>query len=125
MWLLGENTNNITTTDLMGTPFKEVMKRLDAGVGDCGEHGQAMGLVAPASSTELDQWTKGRRKVEPRARREENYVFEEVWRYRRHLNLDDLDVGEEGVMKTLARVVGRRGLVVWGVRRGCADGGNI
>ncbi|RMZ80551.1 hypothetical protein DV737_g2917, partial [Chaetothyriales sp. CBS 132003] len=34
-----------------------------------------------------------------------------VWR--KHLNLDDLDVGGEGVWRTVQRVWGRRGLAVW------------
>lgn len=44
---------------------------------------------------------------------------EEIWRYDQHLNLDDLDVGEEGVISTLKRVVGRRGLVIWKLRKIC------
>ena len=121
VWLLGGN--NITTTDLMGMPFEEMMKRIDAGVGGCGEQAQALGLVAPASSTELDTWTLG--KGELRARKKRSLRFEELWRYRRHLNLDDLDIGEEGVGGTLKRVVGRRGLVVWSVRRTCDDGAGV
>ena len=117
VWLLGGNDYNITTTDLMGMPFDDMKSRVDAGVGRCGEQGPALGLVAPASSTELDVWTQGKRDFE--GRREGGLVFEEVWRYGRHLNLDDLDVGEEGLRGTLERVVGRRGLVVWSVRREC------
>lgn len=46
-----------------------------------------------------------------------------LWSYARHLNLDDMDFGEDGVWPTLKRVVGRRGLNVWLVRRrGCLDG---
>ena len=50
-------------------------------------------------------------------------VLEEVWRWSRHLNLDDLDVAGEGVWGTVRRVVGRRGLVVRRVRRVCQDDG--
>ncbi|OQV05120.1 hypothetical protein CLAIMM_09910 isoform 3 [Cladophialophora immunda] len=39
--------------------------------------------------------------------------------FRRHLNLDDLDFGDDGVWPTLERVVGRRGLGVWRVDRLC------
>ncbi|OAL30655.1 hypothetical protein AYO20_08617 [Fonsecaea nubica] len=39
--------------------------------------------------------------------------------FRRHLNLDDLDFGDDGVWPTLERVVGRRGLGVWRVDRIC------
>ena len=101
-------------------PFEDMMSRVDAGVGGCGEQGQALGLVAPASSTEFDPWTGGKWNL--RARRVGSLRFEELWRYRRHLNLDDLDIGEEGIEGTLKRVVGRRGLVVWSVKRTCDDG---
>jgi GPI mannosyltransferase 4 len=39
--------------------------------------------------------------------------------FRRHVNLDDMDVGDDGVVETLKRVVGRRGLGVWRVERVC------
>ncbi|KLJ10724.1 phosphatidylinositol glycan, class Z [Blastomyces silverae] len=46
-----------------------------------------------------------------------------LWSYSRHLNLDDMDFGDDGVWPTLKRVVGRRGLNVWLVRReGCLEG---
>ena len=121
VWLLGGK--NITTTDLMGMPFGDMMTRVDAGVGGCGEQEQALGLVAPASSTELDTWISG--KGELGASRAGSLRFEELWRYRRHLNLDDLDIGEEGIWVTSKRVVGRRGLVVWSVRRSCNDGEGV
>ncbi|RMD41381.1 hypothetical protein DV735_g3733, partial [Chaetothyriales sp. CBS 134920] len=41
----------------------------------------------------------------------------QVWR--RHVNLDDLDVGEEGLERTVDRVLGHRGLAVWRVERIC------
>jgi GPI mannosyltransferase 4 len=41
------------------------------------------------------------------------------WSYRKHINLDDIDVGEEGLWGTLGRVVGRRGIGIWSVRRVC------
>jgi phosphatidylinositol glycan class Z len=42
-----------------------------------------------------------------------------IFTYRRHLNLDDVDFGDDGVGPTLERVVGRRGLGVWKVDRHC------
>lgn len=36
-----------------------------------------------------------------------------------HLNLDDMDFGDDGVLPTLKRVVGRRGLGIWNVERIC------
>ena len=39
--------------------------------------------------------------------------------WRKHLNLDDMDFGDDGILPTLQRVVGRRGLGVWRVERVC------
>jgi GPI mannosyltransferase 4 len=39
--------------------------------------------------------------------------------YRKHINLDDMGFGDDGVWPTLQRVVGRRGLGVWKVDRMC------
>lgn len=39
--------------------------------------------------------------------------------YKKHVNLDDMDFGDDGVVDTLMRVVGRRGLGVWRVEREC------
>jgi len=41
--------------------------------------------------------------------------------YSKHINLDDMDFGDDGVVPTLSRVVGRRGLGVWRVERECVD----
>lgn len=128
IWLLGGN--NLTTTDLMGMDFERLRGVVDAKVGGCGDVG--LGLVAPASSVELDAWKEGGRedggweegKEGPKVERKEGeYTLEEVWRYERHLNLDDLDFGGEGVWGTVMRVVGRRGLVVWRVGRRCGGEG--
>lgn len=47
--------------------------------------------------------------------------FREVWRYKRYLNMDDLDFGEDGVWNMLEWVVGRRGLGIWRVMRICLE----
>lgn len=39
--------------------------------------------------------------------------------FRQHVNLDDMDFGDDGVRSTLARVIGRRGLGVWAVHQVC------
>lgn len=41
--------------------------------------------------------------------------------YSKHINLDDMDFGDDGVIPTLTRVVGRRGLGVWRVEKECVD----
>ena len=41
--------------------------------------------------------------------------------YRKHINLDDIDFGDDGVLPTIRRVVGKRGLGVWRVERECSS----
>lgn len=109
VWLL--DGNRLKVTDLMGIDMEDMINRLRVGIGEsCHEPG--VGLVAPKSSTGLDAWTEGAG--------DGALVFEELWTYRRHVGLDDLDWGGEGVWQTLSRVVGRRGLTVWRVGRRCA-----
>jgi phosphatidylinositol glycan class Z len=50
---------------------------------------------------------------------QEEVTLYEVWNYRQHLNLDDMDFENDGVWKTLSRVVGGRGLVIWRVSKNC------
>lgn len=106
IWLLDHNT--LQTTDLMGMPIAEMQSRLATALGPICDSSKRVGLVAPWSSIDLDTW-----------RRDESWSFEELRRDPKHLNLDDLDLGGEGLAGTLRRVVGRRGLVVWGVGRAC------
>ncbi|EEH49759.2 glycosylphosphatidylinositol-alpha 1,2 mannosyltransferase [Paracoccidioides brasiliensis Pb18] len=47
-----------------------------------------------------------------------------LWSHARHVSLDDMDFGEDGVIATLRRVIGRRGLNVWLVGRGVCLGWN-
>ncbi|KAI1611931.1 alpha 1,2-mannosyltransferase Smp3 [Exophiala viscosa] len=48
-----------------------------------------------------------------------NLLMTNIFTYRQHVNLDDMDFGDDGVTPTLKRVVGRRGLGVWKVDRIC------
>ena len=125
IYLLGKtnNTANVTTTDLMGMPFAELQTRLLAALGPCSGGsgaGGAVGLVAPYSSTELDAWA---RDTNDRGTETQPVQIEELWRWQRHLNLDDMDFEADGVVATLRRVLGRRGLVVWRVERTCGAAG--
>ena len=99
----------------MGIPFASLQTHVEMALGPECNTNKSIGLVAPFSSLEIDTWidesVKGR-----------TFAFEEIWKYSRHLNLDDLDLGEEGVWGTLKRVVGRRGLIVWKVKRLCGLG---
>ena len=107
VWLLDHNP--LKTTDLMGIPYTSLRSELRASFSpDCTPF-ESIGLVAPYSSVALDKLS----------REDPGLVLEELWRHNRHLNLDDLDFAEDGVWATMKRVVGRRGLVIWRVRRRC------
>ena len=108
IWLLGHKV--LETIDLMGMPPYEMQNTITAALGsDCDPY-RSIGLTAPSSSVELETWLFSA---------QHELRVQQIWRYRNHLNLDDLDVAEEGILKTLKRVVGRRGLVIWRIERKC------
>lgn len=99
----------------MGMPGPEMIHELNETVPSCQPttHGPepSVFVVAPKSATFLDQYKAPTSDLHLR----------ELWSYPKHLNLDDLDFGSDGVISTLTRVIGRRGLGVWSVRRaGCS-----
>lgn len=108
IWLLDHNP--LKTTDLMGIPFLEMQTKVKASLGPDCDPSRSVGLVAPHSSVELDSLLTGENG---------DIVVESIWRYSQHLNLDDLDIAEEGILGTWKRVTGRRGLVISRVRRKC------
>lgn len=113
-WLLNGRNEDVVTVDLMGLPGNEMIARLknDAACAGSSENGTI--VVAPASAAFLDPYT-----VPRFAGEKPELAFTELWRYSRHIGLDDLDFGDDGVGPTLQRVVGRRGLVAWEIRRSC------
>ncbi|KAJ5126292.1 GPI mannosyltransferase 4 [Penicillium atrosanguineum] len=116
-WLLGADTNatHIDTFDLMGMPGLEMITALDKAVPRCATTSPVY-LVAPTSASFLDDYISPSSLSEPHS---PNLQLYRLWTHRKHLNLDDLDFGDDGVLNTLNRVVGRRGLGVWSVRRAC------
>lgn len=112
-WLLNGRNADVVTIDLMGLPGEEMIARLKSDSG-CVDAGNSTVLVAPASATFLDPYTVPRFAGEV-----PGFSLKEVWRYQQHVGLDDLDFGDDGVWPTLERVIGRRGLVAWEVRRAC------
>lgn len=113
-WLLNGRNEDVTTIDLMGLAGDKMLARLKSDAACIGGEENGTVLVAPASATFLDSH------VVPRFPGEKpELAFKELWRYRQHIGLDDLDFGDDGVWPTLERVVGRRGLVAWEVRRAC------
>ncbi|CBF86568.1 glycosylphosphatidylinositol-alpha 1,2 mannosyltransferase smp3 [Aspergillus nidulans FGSC A4] len=128
LWLLGDNSTlnlNIDTRDLMGKPGSEMVKELERLVPTCGskqksteltsslEQPDAVFVVAPKSVTFLDQF------LAPQSP-DSSLELLELWSYKKHISLDDLDFGSDGVLPTMKRVIGRRGLGVWLAQRpGC------
>lgn len=107
IWLL--DGKKIETADMMGMPFQDVDAVLKTAVA-CGPASQGIVLAAPASATALDKLVNGTKR---------GIFLKERWRYSRHVSLDDMDFEDEGVLGTLGRVFGRRGLVLWDVGRNC------
>jgi len=66
-------------------------------------------LIAPLSATFLDDFLENA----------SGLYFQEVWRHKQHINLDDLEFGDDGLWPTIRRVVGRRGLAAWRVTKNC------
>ncbi|KAF2788592.1 glycosyltransferase family 22 protein [Melanomma pulvis-pyrius CBS 109.77] len=118
IWLLNGKNEELKTVDLMGKPGNEMLKEVKTALPPCRtrkppkiEGRGAVYLITPRSADFLSPYknTKVREAIS----------LEEVWSYRQHLNLDDMDFAEDGVWKTLGRVVGDRGLVIWRVTRNC------
>ncbi len=115
--MLDGNGNAVNTTDLMGLKAETMVEGLRA-VARCrtGNRDEGTYLVAPRSSVFLDRYTDS---AEEHGKADMALRFEEVWTYKNHLSLDDLDFAEDGVWTTLTRVVGRRGLTAWKVTKEC------
>jgi GPI mannosyltransferase 4 len=121
-WLLGNKAGrSIKTVDLMGASRDSLVETLSGTAGRCGVNETYVDsyLVAPRSTVFLDQFVGKGEKVEKKKKKgkKDSNAFElrEEWTYRKHLNLDDLDFGDDGVLPTIDRVWGRRGIVVWKV----------
>jgi phosphatidylinositol glycan class Z len=124
IWLLNGKNEVLRTQDVMGLKGELLLAELDR-LATCDtpadrrsaeylKEGNGTYLVAPLSATWLDPYLPNKGL--------EGLRFREVWRYRQHLNLDDLDFAEDGVWDTLARVIGRRGLAIWRVTKSCPGG---
>jgi phosphatidylinositol glycan class Z len=116
IWLLNGKNEVLGTHDLMGMSGDSMMEQLSS-LATCSgsnmtEPPTGTYLIAPLSATYLDSYLLNESSAKLK--------FEEVWRYRNHLNLDDLDFGDDGIWPTLKRVIGRRGLGVWRATKDCA-----
>ncbi|KAK8221062.1 glycosyltransferase family 22 protein [Phyllosticta capitalensis] len=117
VWLLNGRNAVVDTVDLMGMPPADMVARVVDGTACTPRNQRAANfnttfLVAPHSATFLDDFLGGTGGDVP-------FQLEQVWSYGKHVNLDDMEFGDDGVGPTLARVVGRRGIDVWKVQRQC------
>ena len=121
IWLLNGKNEVLNTNDVMGLKGDLLLEQLTE-LATCDTPADRRNmeylkekngtyLIAPASATWLDPFLPNKGL--------EGLRFREVWRHWNHLNLDDLDFGEDGVWNTLSRVIGRRGLVAWRVTKSC------
>lgn len=121
IWLLNGKNEVLQTQDVMGMEGEALYEKLTE-LATCDVPSDRRNkeylkektgtyLIAPASATWLDPYLPNKGL--------DGLRFREVWRHRKHLNLDDLDFAEDGVWDTLSRVVGRRGLVAWRVTKSC------
>ena len=118
-WLLNGKNGELKTVDLMGCPGEQMLEKVKEVLPPCRtrklpriEERGVTYLVAPRSAHFLKPYQD--------ADKREEVSLEEVWSYRHHLNLDDMDFADDGVWNTLSRVVGDRGLVVWKATRNCS-----
>lgn len=117
-WLLNGKNENLTTVDLMGIPGTQMLEKVKENLAPCRTRKPpkmdgrgAVYLVAPRSAYFLKPYQV--------ANHREELSLEEVWSYKQHLNLDDMEFADDGFWKTMGRVVGDRGLVVHRATRNC------
>ena len=120
-WLLNGKNEVLTTRDVMGMKGEMMLEELrkiatcdipaDRRNNEYLKEKNGTYLVAPLSAAWLDPYLPNKGL--------DGLRFREVWQYRHHLNLDDMDFGDDGVWNTLARVIGRRGLGIWRVTKSC------
>ncbi|QIW98787.1 hypothetical protein AMS68_004305 [Peltaster fructicola] len=105
-WLLDGKNDNITTIDLMGMQGVRLEAELARAATTSFGADRTL-LVAPYSAVYLDKLSHSNAGLH----------LTELWQYRNHVGLDDLDFGDDGIWPTLQRVVGRRGLIIWEVHQ--------
>ncbi|XXH04427.1 hypothetical protein Hte_010841 [Hypoxylon texense] len=121
IWLLNGKNAVLRTNDVAGMEGVKLLEELER-IATCDTPADRRNreylkepngtyLIAPLSTTWLDGYVDNKGL--------DGLRFREVWRYSRHLNLDDLDWAEDGFWPTVKRVIGRRGLAAWRVTKSC------
>ncbi|TVY86388.1 GPI mannosyltransferase [Lachnellula willkommii] len=121
IWLLNGKNEVLSTHDIMGMKGPLMLREVGA-LATCHrpstnataylDESEGTYLIAPLSATFLDLYVP---------KTDGHLHFQEVWRHTQHLNLDDLDFGDDGFWPTLKRVIGGRGLAAWRVTKECAS----
>ena len=115
-YLLGSRGAAMQTYDLMGMPGKNMTSGILDHV-NCDSASHSI-LVAPHSATFLDDYLRpvngavGATPALP-------FTLEHIWSHRAHLNMNDIEPLEEGMVGTWNRVIGRRGVGIWKIYRQC------
>jgi phosphatidylinositol glycan class Z len=106
-WILGKQNGHLQTIDLMGLQ-KEVLVKTVCGHSSIPVNGTTI-LIAPQSATFLDQFQSSTNATA------NGLALQRRWSIKNHLNLDDMDFGDDGLIPTLSRVIGRRGITIFDV----------
>lgn len=124
-YLLGSDANTtftITSTTLMGMPEAGLKETLQSAAGASSTQPlhSTVYLVAPLSAHLFDNFHLSDSNLaipppEAGERSKSPFHLHLEWSYSRHINLDDIDILEDGFFGTLRRVVGRRGIGIWRV----------
>ena len=112
-WLLDGRNLNMTTVDMMGSKAESIPERV-CEASNASLDGISV-LVAPHSAVYLDRFVK------THAIKEHGMRLTRLWSHRNHINLDDLDFGDDGFLPTLNRVIGRRGIEIWQIDCSCEN----
>jgi phosphatidylinositol glycan class Z len=117
IWLLNGKNENLTTIDLMGMPREEMLEKVKEVLPPCRTRASPK-LDRPATYLITPRSANVQRSYMDNSTNDEITMYE-VWSHRKHLNLDDMDFESDGIWKTLGRVVGDRGIVIWRVSKNC------
>ena len=110
-WILGSQAGKIHTHDLMGADaavLEETVRRLIKCVPSVDK--KNLLLVMPLSTKELASYLDSQTGL---------FHVTKAVSFDTHLNLDDMDFLRDGIVATIARVIGKRGLGVFNVHRHC------
>ena len=125
VWLLNTPQEVLRTEDLMGTSAQEVEAALRNILGTCSwagrtGTGEAL-LVLPRARLEPSIWRGEAPDSNGVLHHIRDMSWVRIWSEKNHVGLDDLDFAEDGIWGTLSKVVKKRGLDIWRIRRECSQ----